>query len=117
MAIQHQTRFLLGRSPAEDVGMWYMFIPPAAIAEITPGQLHYGPEAGPALRVGYRRQPPATEGKRPPKAVSETVYLAFGDETARERVWADLLADDRPSSIVHRLSSSPPRTPPTPKRP
>ena len=59
MAIQHQTRFLLGRSPAEDAGMWYMFISPAAIAEVTPGALCYGRRISPGLRVVYRRQPPA----------------------------------------------------------
>jgi len=94
MAIQHQTHFLLGRSPAEDVGMWYMFILPAAIAEIMPGQLHFGREVGPALRVGYRRQPPAIEGKRPTKAVNATAYVAFEDEAARGQVWADLVTDD-----------------------
>ena len=93
MAIQHQNRFFLGRSPAEDVGMWYMFISAAAVAEVIPGQLHFGFEIGPALRVSYRRQPPASEGKRPHKAVNAMVYLAFEDEATRGRVWADLAAD------------------------
>jgi len=93
LAIQHQTRFLLGRSRAEDVGMWYMFIPAAAITEVAPGRLHSGSELAPALRVDYRRQPPALGGKRPPRESNETVYLAFTDDAAREQVWADLVAD------------------------
>ena len=49
----------------------------------------------------YRRQPPAPEGKQPRKAVSATVYLAFEDEAARERVWADLMADNGLLTIDH----------------
>lgn len=96
LAIQHPSRFLLvGHSRPEDVGMWYAFIPPAAITEIMPGRLHNGSELAPALRVDYRRQPPVSDGKRRPKAVNETVYLAFADEATRAQVWADLGADDR----------------------
>jgi hypothetical protein len=94
LGIQHPSRFLLvGRSRPEDAGMWYAFIPPAAIAEITAGELRYGRQTSPGLRVIYRRQPPAPEGKRPPKPVTATLYLAFEDEGARERVWEDLVAD------------------------
>jgi hypothetical protein len=73
--------------------MWYAFIPPAAITEVTPGALHYGRRVSPGLRVVYRRQPPAMDGKRPPKAVATTIYLAFEDEASRVVVWADLVAD------------------------
>ena len=94
LAIQHPSRFfLLGHSRDEDAGMWYAFIPPAAIGEVMPGQLRYGRQVRLGLRVVYRRQPPAREGKRPPKAVSATVYLAFENDVAREAVWADVLTD------------------------
>lgn len=93
LAIQHPTSFLLAHSRAEDAGMWYMFIPPAAIVEVTPGVLHYGRRISPGLRVVYRRQRPVPEGKRPPKPVAAGVYLTFEDEATRERVWADLVAD------------------------
>jgi hypothetical protein len=92
LAIQHPTRFLLGQSRAEDAGMWYAFIPPAAIAEVTPGALRYGRQVSPGLRVVYRRQPPAPEGKRPPKAVVTMIYLAFEDAASQARAWADLVA-------------------------
>ena len=58
-----------------------------------PGQLRYGRQVNPGLRVVYRRQPPARDGKRPPKTVVATIYLAFADEASRARVWADLAAD------------------------
>jgi len=94
LAIQHPSRFLLlGHSRDEDAGMWYAFIPPDAIAEVMPGALRYGRQVNPGLRLVYRRQPPVPEGKRPPKAVNATIYLAFEEGAARERVWADLVAD------------------------
>ena len=94
LAIQHPTRFLLGQSRAEDDGMWYAFIPPAAITEAMPGALRYGRRVSPGLRVVYRRQSPARDGKRPPKAVVATIYLAFEDEASRASVWADVVADN-----------------------
>jgi hypothetical protein len=94
LAIQQPTRFLLGHSRPEDAGMWYAFIPPAAITEITPGALRYGRQINPGLRVVYRRQPPVPEGKHPSKAISAMLYLAFEDDAARVRVWADLVADN-----------------------
>ena len=94
MAIVHSTRFLLlARRPDEQVGMWYMFLPPETIAEMAPGQLAFGAASGPALRIIYRYVPATWQGKKPPRSFDETVYLAFEDEEARLRVWADLLAD------------------------
>jgi hypothetical protein len=94
LAIQHPSRFLLlGHSRDGDAGMWYAFIPPAAIREVMPGQLRYGRQVDPGLRVVYRRQPPAMEGKRSPKAVVAMIYLAFEDEASRATVWADLAVD------------------------
>jgi hypothetical protein len=94
LAIQHPSRFLLlGHSRQEDAGMWYAFIPPAAIAQVTPGTLRFGRAASPGLRVVYRRQPPAPEGKRPARPAAAAIYLAFADGVLRERVWADLAVD------------------------
>ena len=95
LAIQHQTRFLIGRSPEEDAGMWYLFIQPEAVEGITPGRLRYGGRTDPALRVVYRWQPPAAEGKRPPRPLDATAYLAFEDAAPRDVVWADLLAGNK----------------------
>ena len=97
MAIAHQERFLLlGATPAENVGMWYIFVRAETVEEVTPGQLAFGSRHGPALRVAYRFTPPAGDRRRQPRSSRETVYLAFEDEPVRQRVWADLLADGGP---------------------
>jgi len=98
LAIQHFTHFLLGSSSGEDVGMWYIFIRPEAVEGIVPGNLRYGARSDPALRVAYRYQPPANEGKRAPKPGGATAYLVFDDEAAREQVWADLAVDHKPKA-------------------
>jgi hypothetical protein len=94
MAIVHPARFLLlARRPDDQVGMWYIFFRPETISDITPGEVAFGGTRGPTLRIIYRYVPAAWQGKKPPKPVDEAVYLAFEDEEARLRVWADLLAD------------------------
>lgn len=91
MAIQHPSRYLLlGRTPVEQIGMWYIFIPAQAVEQVTPGRGAFGASCGPALRVTYRREADQS-ARRPAKSVHETIYLLFEDEPARERVWADLL--------------------------
>ena len=98
LAIQRRTRFLLAHSPEEDVGMWYIFIRPDTVLGVTPGDLRFGARRSPALCVAYRHQPPAADGKRPPKPIVAALYLAFDDETTREQVWADLAADHEPAA-------------------
>jgi hypothetical protein len=39
------------------------------------------------------RERSGADSKKPPRQVDETAYLAFEDEAARRRVWADLLVD------------------------
>lgn len=92
MAIQHASRFLLvGSFPADRIGMWYIFFKPEDIEGVTAGRVAFGGTERPGLRIAYWRQPP-TDGKKPRKSVREFVYLAFETESARDRVWADLLA-------------------------
>jgi hypothetical protein len=94
MAIAHEERFLLlGSRPAEDVGMWYIFFRPETIQEVGPGELAFGARRGPALRVTYLNTPPATDRRKHPRPTRDTVHLVFEDEPARQRVWADLVAD------------------------
>jgi hypothetical protein len=42
--------------------------------------------------VTYRFTPPAA-GRKSPQPVERTLHLGFEDESARQAVWADLLAD------------------------
>ena len=94
MAIVHRTRFLLlGHTPDEHLGLWYIFFRPEDTLNIVPGRVTCGPQVGPGLRVDYRHTPPVQESKRPPKPIIATVYLRFADEATRDQVWADLLVE------------------------
>lgn len=97
MAIVHDARFLVvGELPERDVGMWYIFFQPPDLTGVTPGQLIFGSAARPALRLDYRIVPtaPRRPGRRPSqRPLPHTVYLAFDHDSARNAVWADLLAD------------------------
>jgi hypothetical protein len=53
----------------------------------------FGGDKRPGLRIAYRFVPPS-DGKKPKKPVREVLRLAFDDEAARNRVWADLLTDN-----------------------
>jgi hypothetical protein len=93
MAVAPRGRFLgLGRLPEELIGMWYLFIMPDAIHNVTPGRLTFGADEGPALRVRYTRTEPNANEKKPPRVIAETAYLKFADESERSQVWGDLLA-------------------------
>lgn len=78
------TRFLLlGRWPKRDTGWWYIFFHPATIQEIRPGRLTFGARSRQALRIVYA----------PDANTLQTIYLAFDDPVALNRVWADLMLD------------------------
>ncbi len=98
MAIQHASRFLLGGLPSEMIGMWYAFFKPEDIDEVTAGTVAFGVGPRPGLQVVYRRLPPS-DGKKAKKPVRETLYLGFETDAARDRVWADLLADAKTSEV------------------
>jgi hypothetical protein len=92
MAISHGSRFLLiGFTPEDQVGMWYIFFMPQAVRTVTAGRLTFGADEGPALCVRYVRSEANADSKKPPRQVDETVYLTFEDDATRRRVWGDLL--------------------------
>jgi hypothetical protein len=93
MAIQHPSRFLLGSLPSDQVGMWYVFFLPDNVEQVAAGTVAFGATKQPGLRILYRRMPPP-DGKKQKKPVREAVHLAFETQAARDRVWADLLADE-----------------------
>jgi len=100
MAIVHNTRFLVGRTPEADLGMWYIFFKPADIRQVTPGQVTFGRVQRPGLRVTYRHLPetPGDKKRRSrPRPITGAAYLAFESDADRSLVWADLLADMSPS--------------------
>ncbi len=97
MAIVHDTRFLVGRMPEADLGMWYIFFKPADIQQITPGQVTFGRVRRPGLRVTYRHLPETPGDKkrrsRPRRPIDVATHLAFESDADRSLIWADLLAD------------------------
>jgi hypothetical protein len=92
-------RFLfIGRWPAQDSGMWYIFIRPRNLLSVTSGLLRHGRRVRPALRLVIAR--PAEEEKRNSLLSAthkrdsiELVFLSFDHREDRQRVWVDLLVD------------------------
>ena len=70
--------------------MWYMFMPPAQLQKVLPGDLYFGAESRPAIKIAYTRFE-QKGAKR--KAVAATAYLSFEAEADCRRVYADLLLD------------------------
>ena len=96
MAIVHDTRFLVGRMPEADRGMWYIFFKPADIQQITAGQVTFGRERRPGLRVTCRHLPETSGDKKRrsrPRPTNVATYLSFKSDADRSLIWADLLAD------------------------
>lgn len=69
------------------LGMWYLFITPAALLQVEPGRLYFGPRGRLALRLRYRRR------DRHGRETSAVAFLSFDDEADRRRVYGDLLYD------------------------
>ena len=92
MVTQRPSRFLLGSLPPDRIGMWYAFFQPADVDDVSAGTVAFGAARRPGLRIVYRSLP-QSDGKKPKKPVREVLHLAFEDEAARDRVWADLLSD------------------------
>ncbi len=76
------TRFLLARSRRQHVGMWYAFFKPEDILRIEIGQMEYGLQRRPALRLRYRSQ----KGE-------EMVLLTFSSDRDLARALSDLCYD------------------------
>jgi hypothetical protein len=73
--------------------MWYVFFKPDSLEAIAPGAVIFGATRRCGLRLAYREAPPSSGRGKPARPISRIVYLGFEDESAREQVWADLLAD------------------------
>lgn len=97
MAIVHRTRFLgVARTADAQLGMWYIFFAAEHVEAVSAGELQFGGERRPALCVTYRHTPSQPAARRlaarlHPAPTHRKVYLAFEDDAARRRVWADVL--------------------------
>jgi hypothetical protein len=88
MARRTPTQFLrVGQLTPETLGMWYIFISPENLLDVTPGTSYFGGEGEPALRLRWRR---FDEKGKP---IIDDAFLHFGSIADRERVQADLLLD------------------------
>lgn len=91
--VQPSRYLFLGRSPEEKVGMWYMFIQPQDLTQVDFGQVHYGPQVKPGLRLQYALTIPKKNRLSRERTVLETVYLAFESVQEAEEAMADLALD------------------------
>ncbi len=88
MARRTPTRFLkVGQINPETLGMWYIFINPENLLDVTPGHIYFGGEGKPGLRLRWRR---FNEKGKP---LDDIAFLHFESEADQQRVQADLLLD------------------------
>ena len=88
MARRTPSRFLkIGEDDPLTLGMWYIFVSPENLLDVTPGCIHFGGEGEPGLRLRWRR----FDEKRKP--IDDVAFLHFNSVADRERVQADLLLD------------------------
>ncbi len=80
----------IGRWSVDELGWWYVFFQPAMISEMDVGLLYFGAEAQQVLRLTYA----------PDAKTKKTIFLAFGTDVVLRRVWADLLLDAPPDTIL-----------------
>ena len=81
-------RFLrIGEFPPHHLGMWYQFVTPENLLDVTPGRIYFGGKEEPALRLRYRR---FNEKGKP---LEDVFYLHFETDEDRARVQSDLLLD------------------------
>ncbi len=88
MARRTPSTFLkVGEADPQSLGMWYIFISPENLLDVTPGWTYFDGDGEPALRLRWRR---FDEKGRP---IDDVAFLHFDSTADRERVQADLLLD------------------------
>lgn len=105
MAIVPPSTYLrIGKWPEDEIGMWYIFFKNQEIQRIDVGQLSYGANRRPALRLALEQEIlPETSplevwggyptGKPKIKLRRQAIYLSFDNEADRQKVLLDLVAD------------------------
>jgi len=77
----------VGQVNPETLGMWYIFISPENLLDVTPGRIYFGGEGEPGLRLRWRR---FSEKGKP---IEDVAFLHFDSPPERERRPADLRLD------------------------
>lgn len=88
LARKTPSRFLgLTDADPDFLGMWYVFISPAALTGVQQGTIYFGRTSRPALRLAYARK------NKKKQQIDALAYLGFDTEGELQRVWADLLVE------------------------
>ncbi|MCO6451543.1 MAG: hypothetical protein J5I90_12215 [Caldilineales bacterium] len=91
MARKTPTSFLgLGLPDTSQLHMWYLFCAPNDLKNVDPGELYFGPDPRPALRIDFKRYEQRGAKQIP---VASTAYLSFESESDCHRVYEDLALD------------------------
>jgi hypothetical protein len=93
LARKTPARFLgLGEADPTLLGMWYIFVTPAALTGVRAGAVGFGRSQRPGLRLDYVRT------NKKGEAALTFAYLCFESLAERDRVWADLLVESTTSA-------------------
>ena len=87
----------VGRWPAEDFGMWYIFLAPDDIARVETGYLHFDGQPRATLAVQRRVDVPKRGWRSGTRSVLQTVYITPCNEADLAPLLADLLHDRPPA--------------------
>jgi hypothetical protein len=91
--------------PTEETGMWYAFVNPSDIEQLTWGTLHFGENRHPALAIEYRLELPPGPRRKQAEIRQEILYLASPEPKDAQRLYVDLLNNLPAGKIVTSLSA------------
>lgn len=91
--------------PADEIGMWYAFIQPSDIQQLTWGTLHFGEKDYPALALEYTLEIPPSPRRKEPEYRRETLYLTTPNSQDMLRLYVDLRHSLPNSEAVTSLSA------------
>ncbi len=104
--VQERNWLGLANWPPEDLGMWYAFVNPTQIEQLTWGNLHFGTTVYPALAITYQLELPPSSRRKHTEIRQETLYLATPEPDDAQRLYVDLLNNLPADKIAASLSAS-----------
>ncbi|HRJ43742.1 MAG: hypothetical protein KJZ86_03460 [Caldilineaceae bacterium] len=105
ICLSQPTSFLgVGRSAKNQHGMWYCFFKPDAIVEIGWGEIRFGRESLPGLRVAHTVRMPRRNWFQPEQDMRKFTYLACTKSEDALAILADLLYDPYAAEAASKRS-------------
>lgn len=101
---QPTTHLGIGKSSANETGMWYSFFKPEEVEEVRWGEIRFGRERLMGLSIAYRVHIPKRGWLQPEKNVRKYTYLACPDEKDARAILADLLYDRYEEEVASQRS-------------